>query len=375
MDSTSELYAIYSTLVETAALAKQPHILEIFESVENAVEKARIASSDSWLGYQAQVYYTNLEPPPAGANFSSEWGLIATYGDYGTTGNWREYKHETVKQLIFSAANNPDLNKLAVLSETAADTFDSAKSEILSILHSEPKYAEDKIIQKAISNIEKNRKLLPHDIISRFAPKGEYFTRDNIAMNQGQRTPPHIEVAATMLSLRSSFIASETVAKECKKAASHIKRLSKVNNQESTQGNMIFIGHGQSPLWRELKDFIHERLHLEWDEFNRIPVAGVTNISRLSDMLNSASFALIVLTGEDERADGAIQARMNVIHEAGLFQGKLGFNKAILLLEEGCEEFSNIQGLNQIRFPKGNISAAFEQIRATLEREGHISSR
>jgi predicted nucleotide-binding protein len=44
---------------------------------------------------------------------------------------------------------------------------------------------------------------------------------------------------------------------------------------------------------------------------------------------------------------------MNVVHEAGLFQGRLGFERAIILLEEGCKSFSNIEGLGQIRFPKG----------------------
>ncbi len=61
---------------------------------------------------------------------------------------------------------------------------------------------------------------------------------------------------------------------------------------------------------------------------------------------------------------------MNVIHEVGLFQGRLGFRKAIVLLEEGCAEFSNIHGLGQIRFPRGNIGACFEQVRQVLEREG-----
>ena len=76
------------------------------------------------------------------------------------------------------------------------------------------------------------------------------------------------------------------------------------------------------------------------------------------------------MTAEDERADGALQARMNVVHEAGLFQGRLGFGSAIVMLEEGCESFSNIEGLGQIRFPKGNISASFEEVRRVLEREG-----
>jgi predicted nucleotide-binding protein len=79
------------------------------------------------------------------------------------------------------------------------------------------------------------------------------------------------------------------------------------------------------------------------------------------------------MTAEDELLDGKIQARMNVIHEVGLFQSKLGFSKAIVLLEDGCEEFSNIQGLGQIRFPNGNIAGAFEDIRKVLEREGVIA--
>jgi predicted nucleotide-binding protein len=91
-------------------------------------------------------------------------------------------------------------------------------------------------------------------------------------------------------------------------------------------------------------------------------------------MLDDAAFAFLVLTAEDERADGVMQARMNVVHEAGLFQGRLGFEKAIILLEEGCEEFSNIHGLNQIRFRAGSIKSAFEDVRGILEREKIIQT-
>ena len=91
-------------------------------------------------------------------------------------------------------------------------------------------------------------------------------------------------------------------------------------------------------------------------------------------MLDSAAIAFLVMTAEDEQPDGNLRARMNVVHEAGLFQGRLGFYRAIILLEEGCEEFSNIKGLVQIRFPKGNIKAVFEEIRQVLERENIIDS-
>ena len=135
----------------------------------------------------------------------------------------------------------------------------------------------------------------------------------------------------------------------------------------------IFIGHGHSAAWRDLKDFI-SKLGLTHDEFNAVPTAGVTNIDRLSEMLNDAAFAFLVLTAEDEQASGEMQARMNVIHEAGLFQGKLGFEKAIILLEEGCKEFSNITGLGQLRFPRGAIKSIFEDIRDVLKRESILPS-
>jgi len=138
-------------------------------------------------------------------------------------------------------------------------------------------------------------------------------------------------------------------------------------------GVNVFIGHGRSPLWRELKDFIKDKLDLPYDEFNRSPVAGITNVERLSQMLEQSRFAFLLMTAEDENTDGKLQARMNVIHEVGLFQGRLGFERAIVILEEGCEEFSNIQGLGQIRFPKENISASFQEIREVLEREGLIN--
>jgi predicted nucleotide-binding protein len=90
-------------------------------------------------------------------------------------------------------------------------------------------------------------------------------------------------------------------------------------------GTNVFIGHGRAAAWRELKDFVQDRLGRPWDEFNRVPVAGITNIARLSEMLDASAIALLVMTAEDEMADGEMQARMNVVHEAGLFQGRLGF--------------------------------------------------
>ena len=51
-----------------------------------------------------------------------------------------------------------------------------------------------------------------------------------------------------------------------------------MNNDAVNNANKkIFIGHGGSHIWRELKDFIVETLGLEYEEFNRISPAGKTN--------------------------------------------------------------------------------------------------
>lgn len=138
----------------------------------------------------------------------------------------------------------------------------------------------------------------------------------------------------------------------------------------SSRPTAVFVGHGRSNDWRALASFLHERLGLAYEEFNRSSAAGLATTERLSEMLRNSGFALLVLTAEDERLDGSTQARQNVVHELGLFQGRLGFARAIVVLEEGCAEFSNIKGLGQIRFPQGRILAVAEELRMVLEREG-----
>jgi hypothetical protein len=131
----------------------------------------------------------------------------------------------------------------------------------------------------------------------------------------------------------------------------------------------VFIGHGRSADWKDLKEFLQHRLHLTCEDFESVPSAGKSIKERLLEMLGSSDFAFLVMTAEDEHADKSLHARENVIHEAGLFQGKLGFERAIILLDEECAEFSNKSGLVHIPFRRGRLKDHFEDIRQVLERE------
>jgi hypothetical protein len=135
----------------------------------------------------------------------------------------------------------------------------------------------------------------------------------------------------------------------------------------------IFIAHGRDRQWLEVKDFV-ERLGLRPSYFELSPVAGQSVNEVLASQALSSEFAIIVGTAEDTSASGRLSPRQNVIHEMGLMQGRLGFQRVAVLLEEPCEEFSNIAGLQVIRFPAQRIRQSFHELRSMLERERIISA-
>lgn len=142
-----------------------------------------------------------------------------------------------------------------------------------------------------------------------------------------------------------------------------------VSPQSKQPPPTVFIGHGRSHAWRDIKDHLHDKHGIPIETYESGARAGHTIRDILEQMIEKSSFALLVMTGEDAQEDGGVHARQNVIHEAGLFQGRLGFSRAILLLEDGVELFSNVQGVQYISFSKGNIKETFGEVLATLRRE------
>ena len=65
----------------------------------------------------------------------------------------------------------------------------------------------------------------------------------------------------------------------------------------------VFIGHGRSTAWKDLKEFLVERMNLNYEEFNRESTAGITTKERLMEMLEQCSIAFLIMTAEDEQSD------------------------------------------------------------------------
>lgn len=130
----------------------------------------------------------------------------------------------------------------------------------------------------------------------------------------------------------------------------------------------IFIGHGRSADYVLLKDFLQSRGYTV-ETFESSPRAGQSVKDVIVSMIDRASMAFLVHTAEDERDGTVNRARENVVHETGLFQGRLGYERAIVMREEGCAPFSNLDGIQYIPYPPAGIRASFMDVLDTIERE------
>jgi predicted nucleotide-binding protein len=120
---------------------------------------------------------------------------------------------------------------------------------------------------------------------------------------------------------------------------------------ELTSDGPIFVVHGRA------RAALHEAVRvLERGTGRDVVVlheqanAGRTILEKFEDHAAAAAFAVVLLTGDDEggvrtSADTHPRGRQNVIFELGFFFGKLGRQRVAVLLEEGTEKPSDIDGL------------------------------
>ncbi len=369
----SELLRIVDELTELATRGEEPEVRESLQKMWQAAREVGKAWSGSWLGYHANVYTSDFLPPHSKGLFDPVEGLKCLEFNLYTT--WREYTPHEVEEIIYEHAGIPDMKQMLAFNDMASSEFHTHKFALLSILDLELCNATSPLLFEMKTKVDDLALTTDSELVRSWAPeKIGSRSRDRLALFQGKRTPPHISVGAKVVAIEHTLSSIITLEELTRNIASHLSRQQSHRQSAQTTGERVFIGHGRSHIWRELKDFLEDDLGLLVDEFNRIPTAGGSITNRLSVMLDSAAIAFLVMTGEDEQPDGALRARENVVHEAGLFQGRLGFERAIVLLQVGCEKFSNNAGLVHINFPKDKIRASFQDIRDVLEREGILNA-
>ncbi|PJZ75296.1 TIR domain-containing protein [Leptospira neocaledonica] len=370
IDKINDVILDLKNLIEEYNGSSYSDAIRKINETEQAFSKAW---SGSWIGYHAHTYLYNFTPKTINEHFDPQIGLVSIYKS-PTVGVWIVYEYDdVVSEFIKKSDVDPKL--FIDITDRFNKIFAITKNKLLPIVDFLFNSTKDTFYQGLKVEMNSlNKCISKQDFISAKSPKYQIKTTDQRAAAEGLITPPHISIQCLAYEYASYCSQAERLIQISEKLKDYLE-LKELNimNSDQTKINKIFIGHGRSLAWRDLKDFISERLKIEYEEFNRSPSAGMATKERLEQMLSSCTFAFLVMTAEDTGVDDKKYARSNVVHEIGLFQGRLGFTKAIILLEEGCEEFSNIVGLTQIRFPKDSIKSCFEEIRRVLERENIIN--
>src|SRR5208282_4934066 len=302
MSEKDDLYSIARKAIDRANCIDSAAFASPLEALKDAANEVGKSWSGSWLGYHSRIYYAGFKPSPPGAHFSQEWGFMNTFSIPSTSGDWREYQFDDVVSLIMNKAGNPDLGPIELETEETKEFFEDARSTLVSRLSNALRRAsDDKFLDDLLTQAKKLKIFDAADFISYMRPSGQIISRDMLAIEKGFHTPPHIIVLARVQAVQQPFQACKDLGKIAQRAASHLSDQEAKAVQQERIGTNVFIGHGRSKVWKDLRDFIRDRLRLPWDEFNRVPVAGVTNIARLSQMLDGAAIAFLVMTAEDEQ--------------------------------------------------------------------------
>lgn len=121
-------------------------------------------------------------------------------------------------------------------------------------------------------------------------------------------------------------------------------------------GKGVFVVHGRDTGAKDTVVRFLQNLKLAPVVLQELPDQGRTIIEKFEDYANTAGFAIVLFTPDDEgslvEGINGLQprARQNVIFELGYFIGKLGRNRACALVKGEVEMLSDYAGVLYIPF-------------------------
>lgn len=124
----------------------------------------------------------------------------------------------------------------------------------------------------------------------------------------------------------------------------------KDKNPNDVKNNEVFIIHGHDKVsLLELKDLLKTKFNLNSMVLSELPTLGTTTIiEKFEHYAPKCKLAIGLFTPDDfvkkEKID-YFQARPNVIFELGWFISKLGRTNVLLIIKEGTDIFSDLQGV------------------------------
>lgn len=124
----------------------------------------------------------------------------------------------------------------------------------------------------------------------------------------------------------------------------------KKKERKLVETNKVFIVHGHNEAVKEKVARFIEHLKLEPIILHEQTDQGRTIIEKFEANSADVNFAIVLLTADDEgkakkETDYKERARQNVIFEMGYFVGLLSRSHVFMLLDEGVEKPSDLDGI------------------------------
>lgn len=146
---------------------------------------------------------------------------------------------------------------------------------------------------------------------------------------------------------------------------------------QSLASRNVFVVYGHDNTARTELEAMLRRWGLNPIILDQLTSGGQTIIEKLETAANTANFAVVLATPDDEghRAnhieEKAFRARQNVVLELGMMLTKLGRDHVAILMkqQENMERPSDIQGLMYIPF-KDNVAEAALQLAKEINAKG-----
>jgi hypothetical protein len=166
MRASDELFEVADRLERASKSPELAAAEQQLTALQDRAQEVGRAASGSWLGYQANVYYADFQPPPSGAHFSQEWGLKdLSFSSLGSRGDWRDYDPHEVLAHIREGAGSPDLSAVTAAAEEAGRVFTDAKADVRSILLTENADSSDSFLSQLVAELDKLEALDASDIL------------------------------------------------------------------------------------------------------------------------------------------------------------------------------------------------------------------
>nr|WP_231376608.1 nucleotide-binding protein [Mycobacterium sp. 141] len=314
----AELEETARKLREVVAEGDSAEVRGPIEALDAVIESVHKSWSGSNLGYHARTYYAGYQPPPSSDLFDKEWGLMMT-GGQGR--GWVVYDDDDdVREYIFDHAGVADLKALSEKSDQARQLLLDGKETVSSVLTNCQSTQPDAYLSGLNGKVSDLSAPGAMAFARQFLPSGQIMSRDATAINAGLKVSPHHQIYGDRQAIEAPYICLRSLADHADNAAKHLRRRPASPPMAATAqlGSRVFIGHGGSHQWRELKDYVQDQLGVPVDEFNRVPTAGYSTIARLSEMLDSAAMAFLVMTAEDETPRGRLPRAAKCHSRSGL---------------------------------------------------------